>query len=117
LRFFRLAAGGNSVVLIVSKGFGESLAVDVPLEVKRAVAFEEVSGSMFHVALAFLWFLLRALICGNCANKASTKHTKSLNMLIYSIYKQTVNLLAYAFDGSNPSPTTTPLFGKILGFG
>jgi hypothetical protein len=62
---------------------------------------------MFHFALAFLLFLLLALICANCADKASTKHTKSHNVLIYNDTKQTVNLLAYAFDGSNPSPTTT----------
>jgi len=31
--------------------------------------------------------------------------------------KQTVNLLAYAFDGSNPSPTTTFfLFNRIKVF-
>jgi hypothetical protein len=67
---------------------------------------------MFHIALAFLLFLLLALICANCADKASTKHTKSHNMLICNDTRQTVNLLDYAFDGSNPSPTTTSLRGK-----
>ena len=42
----------------------------------------------------------------NDAGKSTIKQSLQLSRFIYGSINQTVNLLANAFDGSNPSPTT-----------